>query len=566
MRIFTDRYSPLLNISLVLLAATGLFLLVQNTKQASRNDIRPENIQGLGVTGLKPHNRPRGATETERGPHGNRFRNSPTRLTLPVPDNRNAIPDEWQLMFRDSESMRQFMREVTGIQGIDIIATNEVLHILRIRSTSRTALQDLIESSTLPPLRTAVNYRFNAPPSPPATRNSTETQSAVSAAYTTVGTEYLREMGIENHDLLWGEGVTVALVDSGISGTVLMDPSRITSLDLVADSDSPDDYSPHGSIMASLIASKSEVTAGVAPEVSLLDIRVLDASAKGDGFTIAQGIVSAVDMGAEIINLSLGGMGDDMAVQAAIDYAAENGVTVVAAAGNMGDDQLAYPARYPGVIAVGAADASSQHPEFSNTGDAITISAPGYGIITEISPGLYVKTDGTSAAAALVSGAIAGIMSEESLSAAAATGFVIAYADDAGKPGHDPEFGMGLVDLQRISQRSQEYTDLATAGYFWEHAGTDQTAPPENQSLSVTVRNQGTVAAWYITVEVSINSTQETFYIDSLEPGESRAIPTWLTTEALASLGTATLSVYVWSSDMDQNPDNNMSTYYLYAR
>ena len=367
--------------------------------------------------------------------------------------------------------------------------------------------------------------------------------------------------------------MTVALVDSGIRDTVLIDASRITSVDLldsgreVAD-DSADESeiskAMHGTIMASIIGGSNEMLPGVAPEVSFIDIKVLNDQARGDGFTIAKGIVTAVDMGADIINLSLAGTGDDMAVQAAVQYAIDNGVTLVAASGNDGMDQAAYPARYPGVIAVGATDALGQHPDFSNTGQEIDMAAPGYGVFAALGEGLVVKTDGTSAAAAFVTGSIAGLMSQESLPAPAATGLVIAYADDTGEPGHDPAFGIGLVDFRRIKDRFEDYDDLATAGYFWHPYQPPEAGVPENAMLGVSVQNRGTLTVWNIVVEVTINGVPDQYFIDSLEPGQSGSVETGFTMQELQQTGQAVVTVTVWSSDIvDKYPENNTSTFYL---
>jgi hypothetical protein len=253
-----------------------------------------------------------------------------------------------------------------------------------------------------------------------------------------------------------------------------------------------------------------------------------------------------------------------MAVRSAVQYAIDNGVTLVAASGNNGSDQTAYPARYPGVIAVGATDALGQHPDFSNTGEAMDIAAPGYGVVAALGPNTMVRTDGTSAAAAFVSGAIAGLMSVESLPAPAATGLVIAYADDSGEPGHDPAFGIGLVDLRRVRDRFEDYDDLATAGYFWHPYQPPEAGVPENAMLGVSVQNRGTLTVWNIVVEVTVNGMPSEHFIDSLEPGQSGSVESGLTMQELQQAGSAVVTVTVWSPDIrDEHPENNSSTYYL---
>ncbi len=480
----------------------------------------------------------------------------PFRHPASSSNSMDIIEGEWQLRFSSSTELDKFMREIEGMDGVSVLDTNYALGMLRIACRDGAMLERIMTTSRARPVEAGANHWFKAPSASPAPSGDT-----ITPFLSPVNTGTLSALGLNTPDALWGKDVTVALVDSGISGTVLIDPSRITSIDLVSSPEEQIELSPHGSIMASVIAGESEITPGIAPEVSLVDVRVLDAEAKGDGFTIARGIIAAVESGADIINLSLGSMGDDMAVSRAVQYALDSGVTVVAAAGNSGSNQTAYPARYPGVIAVAATDAAGQHASFSNTGQEIDLSAPGYGVITELSNGLYVRADGTSVAAALITGAIAGIMSEESVSSTEAVGLVMYYSNDSGQPGQDPEFGIGLVNLQRIRERYQDYTDLAVAGYFWEDA--EEGIHSDNKQLAVTVQNQGTLTAWYITVTVDINGSASSYFIASLAPGESTSVSTWFTMQELEDAGSARIEIEVWSSDHDKNPENNTGIYFL---
>jgi hypothetical protein len=124
--------------------------------------------------------------------------------------------------------------------------------------------------------------------------------------------------------------------------------------------------------------------------------------------------MTAVDHGVKVINVSMGSYGDASVVQAAVQKALDRGITVVAAAGNEQASVIAWPAAYQGVISVTGVDASGQLAYFSNTGNP-TIAAPGVGI-----PSAYYQNDkaylalgsGTSQSAALVSGAVAAIMSQ----------------------------------------------------------------------------------------------------------------------------------------------------------
>ncbi len=115
-----------------------------------------------------------------------------------------------------------------------------------------------------------------------------------------------------------------------------------------------------------------------------MPVRVLNASGDGDAATIARGIRYAVNHGAQVINLSLE---FDLSVTAAeipdivnaLRYAHRQGVVVVAAAGNDARQQLAYPARAPGVISVGATTRDLCLADYSNTGPGLDLVAPGGG-------------------------------------------------------------------------------------------------------------------------------------------------------------------------------------------
>ncbi len=150
---------------------------------------------------------------------------------------------------------------------------------------------------------------------------------------------------------------------------------------------------------------------GVAPASEILDFRVADSKGRGDVANVAQGIMQAVDAGARLINISLGTSADAVMLRQAVAYAQSRGVVIVAAAGNEQETQLAYPAAYAGVISVAAVDAQGRQAYFSNSGEGLTIAAPGVGIISGYSDNKTVIGNGTSQAAAITSGAISALLS-----------------------------------------------------------------------------------------------------------------------------------------------------------
>lgn len=203
--------------------------------------------------------------------------------------------------------------------------------------------------------------------------------------------------------------VTVAVIDSGICANHPDLQGRILAgYDFVDDDNDPTDTFGHGCGVAGVIAANSNNgigIAGVAPNVQIMPLRVLNNIGLGSYSSIANAIVYAVDNGADIINLSLAGPTSSVILEAAVAYAVNNGVVVIAAAGNFGQEGAYYPAAYPSVIAVGSVDpVTLTRSSFSNFGADIDVWAPGRDILTTNMLGDYEFVSGTSFAAPIVAG------------------------------------------------------------------------------------------------------------------------------------------------------------------
>jgi len=252
-----------------------------------------------------------------------------------------------------------------------------------------------------------------------------------------------------------GAGVTVAVIDSG-SGPhpdleVNMDVGRTMfgSIDSAGVVDI--DPAGHGSHVAGIIAAVADNGiggAGVAPQSRVMPIRVLDAYGSGDSKDVSKAVRFAVDNGAKVINLSLGGTSESTSLTAAIQYAVDRNVLVVAAAGNGGMD--ATP-KWPGAsdltVAVTAVDRNNSVTNFDQRGDYIDISAPGSSIVSTAS-GDYKIQSGTSMAAAFVTGAAALLFAAQpTITASQVRDILQRTATDIGAPGRDTTFGYGIVNL-----------------------------------------------------------------------------------------------------------------------
>jgi serine protease len=195
-----------------------------------------------------------------------------------------------------------------------------------------------------------------------------------------------------------GNGVVVAVLDTGVAYRNWRQFHRspdfgrthfVSPYDFVSNNKYPLDRNGHGTFVAGIIGESTNNgigLTGLAYGASIMPIRVLDSSGEGDEATIARGLRFAVDHGAQIINLSLEFLPSQVnsgseipQIVSAIGYAHRHGVTVVGAAGNDETNEIAYPARAPGVISVGATTKDRCLADYSNGGNGLDIVAPGGG-------------------------------------------------------------------------------------------------------------------------------------------------------------------------------------------
>ena len=205
--------------------------------------------------------------------------------------------------------------------------------------------------------------------------------------------------------------VVVAVIDSGICANNPDLTARVLpGWDYVENDDQPQDALGHGCGVAGIIAANADDgigMAGVAPNALILPLRVLNAQGIGTYSDVATAIIYATDHGAQVINLSLGGVNPSSLLEQAVDYAVGKGVTVIAAAGNTGSDQVLYPATYEPVISVGSVDENLEVSSFSSRGANVDLFAPGRNILMTGNDGDIHASSGTSFAAPEVAGIVA---------------------------------------------------------------------------------------------------------------------------------------------------------------
>ena len=188
---------------------------------------------------------------------------------------------------------------------------------------------------------------------------------------------------VEAWSVTRGGGTRVAVLDTGID----LDHEDITSQVVGRanfTSDGADDEYGHGTHVAGIVAAKADNAVGVAgvcPECSLLDVKVLNKSGSGSASGIAAGIDWAVENGAKVINMSLGMRLSTRTLETAVNNAWGRGAVLVAAAGNTGTQSKIYPGAYPNVIAVAATDNRNAKASFSTYGAKwVDIAAPGVSV------------------------------------------------------------------------------------------------------------------------------------------------------------------------------------------
>ena len=302
-----------------------------------------------------------------------------------------------------------------------------------------------------------------------------------------------------------GEGVTVAVIDSGVDGTHPDLAGAVIGGADVSGAGDPGgqrglgEVPPHGTLVSTLLAGRGHASGsdgdapgpapspsgppratpspgadaanaygqgpdgvvGVAPKAQLLAISVwIEGATSGPnpaGVSVDEQIPAAVhwavDNGADVINMSIGSTSTDWpeSWDEAFLYAEQNDVVIVAAAGNRagGLTQVGAPATIPGVLAVAGLDRSGlASAEASSEGISIAIAAPSENLVGGLPGGFYADWSGTSGAAPIVSGVAALIRSKyPELSAAEVVNRIVDTARDAGPPGFDTLYGYGVLDV-----------------------------------------------------------------------------------------------------------------------
>jgi subtilisin family serine protease len=250
-------------------------------------------------------------------------------------------------------------------------------------------------------------------------------------------------------ELSQGEGVTIAILDSGVDAAHPdLAGKLVPGWDFYEGDANTADGHGHGTRVAGAAAAATDNALGVAAvgwQARILPLRVAGQNGAASAWAITQALAYAADHGARVMNLSFANVGDSQAVVDAAAYAVAQGGVVVVGAGNCGCTAKT-PARAE-LLTVGATNENDALGDFSSRGAHLDLAAPGVRIWTTDRDGAYGKYTGTSYSTPVVSGLVALMLAANpALDAAGVAELLQATAVDLGDPGWDPGFGAGRVD------------------------------------------------------------------------------------------------------------------------
>ncbi len=334
---------------------------------------------------------------------------------------------------------------------------------------------------------------------------------------------------------LGSSSVIIAVIDTGVDYThpdlnanIVANGQTNSGYDFVNSDSDPKDDNGHGTHVSGIIAAVGNNSVGISgtcPKCKILPQKALSGGGSGTFQNIADAIIDSVYKGAKIINLSLGSPYDSQTLKNAVKFATDQGVTVVASAGNCGVWSLAncdwnennvqdadeinytsYPAAYPGVISVGAIQRDGQRAPYSQTGNWLTVVAPGSEILSTCANNTYCLYSGTSAAAPFVAGGVGLMMSKNSAIDNVVTGYAItSSATNLGTIGYDSSFGNGLINLNSALVKVPELNNASNKKYYYPFYamvnGHDAVNLVANASTTetalVTISVPGVQKKWY---------------------------------------------------------------------
>lgn len=513
----------LIAIFLILVAILGYFFVLDASRTGLAEDVNSQDRHYAFTT--------RANTQSERS------KNAAVRSTSEkLVDSVFGVPNERIVSFESEKAYRDFLDSLNGSQ-VRLIGSIDRFRSVRIGFDQLSDIDGLLDDEAL----IGANYSVSLPLLP--------TDDSIQFGAVGFNGNALDFLGIDSDNSAWGEGLLIAVIDTGVAPHDGLS-GDIRHINLSASTSEV--QNGHGTAVSSLMVGRDGIAPGVSPGASLLDIRIADESGSSSSFLLAEGILRAADEGADIINISLGSFGDSLLVRRAVEFATEQGIVIVSSSGNEGLAQPTFPAAYPEVVAVGAVDRRGTLVDFSNTGTALDITAPGLQVNAAWLDNRHISFSGTSASSPYVASSIAAVASELGLSPTASRDLILANANESGPAGSDVFYGNGVLDPGR-ALRSQEpgIFDLAAVSNFVTNDGSDD-------SLIAIVQNQGTATITNATANVRTGGLDYPLAIPRLVAGEIQAFElpfTPLSGDQSLRIETSTA---LGDTSLDIEPSNNV--------
>lgn len=455
-------------------------------------------------------------------------------------EGKDARDKEALLTFKSEEAYRKFLERAKAA-GLTVKGHMDEFKAVRVGYDSLDSLQKDIMGNAADYGDVSANYYAYMPETPAKEERAAQTEVPF-------GDEMLPFLGIFGDHSAFGKGVTVAVLDSGVSADAGLPQGQVQYIDIGQGLTGSGSEDGHGTAVGYLVGQ-------VAPGADILSIRVTGADGVSDLFTLAQGIQTAVDKGASVINISLGAYQNSLVLSNAVEYAASHGVAIVASAGNDQAAQLTWPAADPRTISVGAVDALGQQATFSNSGENLSLSAPGYGINTPWLGGGTVSFDGTSASSPIVAGLMAFVMAQyPGTTAPQALAYIQQYSNDAGAPGADASYGSGIPNVTWLLNSSNpNYFDPAISTQYYNNA-TGQ--------MEIVVQNRSGASLNGLTLKVAEGGEQGTINIPNMNAGASYVVAVPIDRQSLNSGSSITIQSRLMNPSglSDAFPTNNART------
>ncbi len=423
---------------------------------------------------------------------------------------KNAKDHEALLTFKTEKDYQDFLARAQAA-GLRVLDQLDGSRMVRVGYDDIGALERDLLANAAGYDEVGANYYAYHPGTPEKEDRAAQNEVAF-------GDSMLAFLGVSGDHSRWGNGVTIAVLDSGVASDATFGTyGRVRYLDIGQGLLGNGEGDGHGTAVAALAAGQAADAMGVAPGSTILSIKVTGNDGTSDLFTLAKGIRAAVDSGAQILNISLGAYQNSSVLTQAIDYAYARGALIVAPSGNDQAPRMTYPAADTRVVSVGAVDAVEQQASFSNSGQGLKITAPGYGINTAWLNGERVVFDGTSGSAPIVAGAVAAMMSESpGLTATQAWEVLQQYSSDGGAPGADNAYGSGILNLGwAMSRNDLARVDTAVSSHYYNN----QTGQME---FVIQNRSGSSVGGMQLTITDSLGQTG--YQIPPLDPGGSTIV------------------------------------------